>query len=155
MYRLNNWPKKKKKSQSQEWGLKSTISFLNCFNDLTLGRNDLNTNCRQTILRQDALQISGVTTQVIFDNIKLINNLKIMREFKMPNYAKGLPKWLQWERIHLPKQETQRYGFDPWVRKIPWKKKWQPIPVFLPGESHGQRSLIGPLSTGSQRVGPN
>ena len=34
-------------------------------------------------------------------------------------------------------------GFDPWVRKIPWRRKWQPIPVFLPGESHGQRSWVG------------
>ena len=33
-------------------------------------------------------------------------------------------------------------GFDPWVRKIPWRKTWQPTPV-LPGESHGQRSLGG------------
>ena len=33
--------------------------------------------------------------------------------------------------------------FDPWVRKIPWRRTWQPIPVFLPGESHGQRSLEG------------
>ena len=33
--------------------------------------------------------------------------------------------------------------FDPWVRKIPWRRKWQSIPVFLPGESHGQRSLVG------------
>ena len=33
--------------------------------------------------------------------------------------------------------------FDPWVRKIPWGRKWQPTPVFLPGESHGQRSLGG------------
>jgi len=37
----------------------------------------------------------------------------------------------------------KRYGFDPWVRKIPWRRAWQPIPVFLPGESHGQRSLVG------------
>ena len=36
-----------------------------------------------------------------------------------------------------------RPRFDPWVRKIPWKKKWQPILVFLPGKSHGQRSLAG------------
>jgi len=35
------------------------------------------------------------------------------------------------------------HGFDPWVRKISWKRAWQPIPVFLPGESHGQRSLAG------------
>ena len=37
-----------------------------------------------------------------------------------------------------------RCGFDdPWVRKSPWSRKWQPTPVFLPGESHGQRSLVG------------
>ena len=34
-------------------------------------------------------------------------------------------------------------GFDPWVRKIPWRREWLPTPVFLPGESHGQRSLVG------------
>ena len=32
---------------------------------------------------------------------------------------------------------------DPWVWKIPWRKAWQPIPVFLPGKYHGQRSLAG------------
>ena len=37
----------------------------------------------------------------------------------------------------------KRPGFDPWVRKIPQKRTWQPTPVFLPGESHGQRSLVG------------
>ena len=50
----------------------------------------------------------------------------------------------QWERIHLPvleTQETQR--FDLWVRKIPWRRKWQPTPVFLPEKFHGQRSLAG------------
>ena len=36
-----------------------------------------------------------------------------------------------------------RPGFDPWVRKIPWRRKWHPTPVFLPRESHGQRSLVG------------
>ena len=34
-------------------------------------------------------------------------------------------------------------GFDPGVRKIPWRRAWQPTPVFLPGESHGQRNLAG------------
>ena len=37
----------------------------------------------------------------------------------------------------------KRPGFDPWVRKIPWRRAWQPTPAFLPGESHGQRSLVG------------
>ena len=38
-------------------------------------------------------------------------------------------------------QETQR--FDPWVGKIPWRRAWQPIPAFLPGEFRGLRSLVG------------
>ena len=41
-------------------------------------------------------------------------------------------------------QETcRRHGFNPWVRKIPWSRKWQPTPVFLPGKSRGQSSLMG------------
>ena len=34
-------------------------------------------------------------------------------------------------------------GFTSWVGKIPWRRGWQPSPIFLPGESHGQRSLVG------------
>jgi len=34
-------------------------------------------------------------------------------------------------------------GFDPWAEKIPRRRAWQPIQVFLPGESHGQRRLAG------------
>ena len=37
----------------------------------------------------------------------------------------------------------ERWGFDPWVGKIPWRRKCQPIPVFSPGKSHGWRSLAG------------
>ena len=37
----------------------------------------------------------------------------------------------------------QRCKFDPWVKKIPWRRAWQPTPVFLPGKSHWQRSLVG------------
>ena len=37
----------------------------------------------------------------------------------------------------------RRHGFNPWVGKIPWRRKWQPTPVFLPEESHEQRSLEG------------
>ena len=43
-------------------------------------------------------------------------------------------------RLHL---QGRRPGFYPWVGKIPWERKWRPTPVFLPGESHGQRSLVG------------
>ena len=37
----------------------------------------------------------------------------------------------------------RRPGFDPWVRKIPRRRKWKPTAEFLPGKSHGQRNLVG------------
>ena len=50
-----------------------------------------------------------------------------------------VPWWLRWERICL---QCRRLGFDPWVGKIPWRRAWQPTPVFLPGKSHRQGSLV-------------
>ena len=47
----------------------------------------------------------------------------------------------------------KRHGFDPWVGKILWRRKWQPALVFLPRKFHGQRSLLGYSAWGSQRVG--
>ena len=47
-------------------------------------------------------------------------------------------------RICLPMQAwTCQIRFDPWIGKIPWRRKWQSTPIFLPGESRGQRSLMG------------
>ena len=43
--------------------------------------------------------------------------------------------------------------FDPCVMKIPWRRKWQPTPVFLPGEFHGQRSLVGYSPWGQKESG--
>ena len=39
--------------------------------------------------------------------------------------------------------DVKRHNFDPWVGKIPWRRTWQPTPIFLPRESHGQRNLAG------------
>ena len=57
---------------------------------------------------------------------------------------------LQRQRIRL---QRRRRGFDPWVGKIPWRRQWQPIPVFLPGESRGQRSLAGYSPWGRKESG--
>ena len=45
-------------------------------------------------------------------------------------------------------QETR---FDPWVRMMPWIREWLPTPVFLPGKSHGQKSLVGYSSWGFKK----
>ena len=58
--------------------------------------------------------------------------------------------WLRWWRIHLQRGTP---GFGPWVGKIPWRRAWQPIPVFLPGESPCKEEPGGLQSMGSQRVG--
>ena len=49
--------------------------------------------------------------------------------------------------------QCRRLRFDPWVRKTPWRRKWQPTPVFLPGESHGQSSLVGYSPRGGEESG--
>ena len=40
-------------------------------------------------------------------------------------------------------RRLKRCSFNLWVGKVPWKRAWKPTPVFLPGESHGERSLVG------------
>ena len=59
--------------------------------------------------------------------------------FRVPQTIKSL----------LAMQET---GLDPWTGKIPWRRKWQPTSVFLPGEFHGQRSLVGYGSWGHKEL---
>ena len=61
----------------------------------------------------------------------------------------GLPCWLSGKESAC---QCRRPGFDPWVGKIPWRRKWQPTPVFLPGESHGQRRLAGYSPWGCKRA---
>ena len=61
----------------------------------------------------------------------------------------GLPWWLSGWRIHL---QGGRFGFDPWVGKIPWRRAWQPTPVFLPGESPWKKDPGGLQSMGLQIV---
>ena len=62
--------------------------------------------------------------------------------------GEGIPRWLSSKRICLTTQEMQRCGFDLYVRKT--SCKWQPTPVFLPGELFGQKSLAGHYSPKSQ-----
>ena len=55
-------------------------------------------------------------------------------------FCLGLSRWCRKEFIWQCSRHRSRV-FDPWVGKIPWSRKWQPTPGFLPEKSHGQRSL--------------
>jgi len=64
----------------------------------------------------------------------------------------GLPRWLSGKESFCQIGRHRRCGFDPRVRKIPWRKKWPPTPVFLPVKSHGQRSLVGYSTWGCKEL---
>ena len=55
----------------------------------------------------------------------------------------GFPGGTSGKEYACQDRRHKRLGFNPWIGKIPWRKKWQPTPLFLPGESHRQRSLVG------------
>ena len=59
------------------------------------------------------------------------------------SYFWGFPGGASGKESACQCRRCKRGGFNPWVRKIPWGRKWQPTPVFLPGKSHGRRSLEG------------
>ena len=59
-----------------------------------------------------------------------------------------LPSWLSGEDSTCQRSRRQ---FDPWIRRIPWRREWQPTAGFLPGKAYEQRSLVGLESMGSQK----
>ena len=61
-------------------------------------------------------------------------------------------QWRWWKGPACHCRRRKRHGFDPWARKMPWRRAWQPPPVSLPGESHGQESLAG-CSPRGRRLG--
>ena len=85
-----------------------------------------------------------VLMQTVFTNVLVTFSL-----VNVPSALFGLPGWLSGKE---PSCQCRKFGFDPWVRKISWRRKWQPTPVFLLGEFHGQRNLVGYSPQGLQSV---
>ena len=72
-----------------------------------------------------------------------IQGIEAQRKKTMPKVTQGFLRGCSGKEPTCQCKRCKRPMFDPWVRKIPWRRKWQPTPVFLPGQSHGQRSLVG------------
>ena len=64
----------------------------------------------------------------------------------------GLPRWLSGKEPSCQCRSYRSCRFDPWVGKILWRRKWQPTPVFLPGESHEQGNLVGSSPWGPKEL---
>ena len=78
-----------------------------------------------------------------------IQNIRSKNLFFSFGLHSGLHWWFSGKE---PTCQCRRHRFDPWARKIPWRKKWQPTPVFLSEKSHGLRSLVGSSPWGCKRV---
>ena len=74
--------------------------------------------------------------------------LPVVANIEPTSNPQGLSRWSSGKESACQSRRYKRYLFDAWVGKIPWRRKWQPTPVFLPEESHGQRSLAGPSPWG-------
>ena len=101
---------------------------------LTSGR--IHSSPRQTLglLVLSFLEWNCLTWLCSFLLYNEVDQLKVYTYLGFPGGASGKEPTCQ---------QCRRCGFDPWVGKISWRRAWQPTPVFLPGESHGQRSLAG------------
>ena len=83
----------------------------------------------------------GLSISVYYVRVMAKINLEILglhREIYM-----GFPAGTSGKELTCKCRRHKRRRFSPWVRKIPWRRAWQPTLVLLPGKSHGQRSLVG------------
>ena len=64
----------------------------------------------------------------------------------------GFPGGASGKELTCQCRRHKRHGFSPWIGKSPWRRAWQPTPVFLPGESYGQRSLVGNIPQGGKEL---
>ena len=89
----------------------------------------MNTACREICLN---------STLAISNNITIKKNSHVLCHAEFPRWLNGKEYTCQCRRLRV----------NPWVRNIPWSRKWQPVPVFMPGNFHGQRFLGGYRSWG-------
>ena len=86
----------------------------------------------------------GLESEVRDFCLYMIKNLRAIRETQVRSLGQEEPLEKEWwlRRLSICLQ-CRRPGFDLWVGNFPWRRKWQPTPVLLPGKSHGRRSLVG------------
>ena len=107
---------------------------------LLLGRKtDMNLSKLQEIVKDRE------AWHVVVHESQKVGHKGVTEQHQSPNW---LPRWLSSKGFAC---QCRRCRCDPWVGKIPWSRKQQPIPVFLPGKFHGQRSLVGYTAHGFEK----
>ena len=114
--------------------------FKGRYSGQTLFRNDLDQ--KWLLLCQESYAIMNplpYPLTIFLSNSALFNLVRLWET----NTGVSERYWLLWWLNCKESCSSRRCGFDPGVGKIPWRRAWQSTPVFLPGESRGQRSLVG------------
>ena len=78
----------------------------------------------------------------------LVSNIPAVKYFKILGYLGAAVV----KNPPANAEDAKRYWFNPWFRKIPWRRIWQPAPIFLPGKFHGQRNLAGYRACGCRKL---
>ena len=99
---------------------------------------------------RDRGQIVGSQRQAMGVGEMSENDQKVQISYEINK--SGLSLWLGGKESTF---QCMRCRFSPRVRKIPWRSKWQPPQISLPGKSHGQKTLVSYSSWGHKRVGYN
>ena len=87
------------------------------------------------------LQYPGLENSMNYLLHGFTNSWTCLSDFHFHILSLSFPCGTSYKEPACQCRRYKRCGLDPWVRKIPWRRAWQPTPVLLPGESHGQRSL--------------
>ena len=89
--------------------------------------------------------LSWVARKVEIGECTLVSGVRIFRGSghftSSGGFLDGRQRRTFWKEQSIKRHK--KHEFDSWIQKIPWRRAWQSTPVFLPGESHGQRSLAG------------
>ena len=87
--------------------------------------------------------VHGIPQARILKWVAISFSIPIYRRAIFLDSSLWLPRWLSGQESTCKCRRRRKHRLDPWVRKVLWRRSWQLTPVFLTGEFHGQRSLVG------------
>ena len=88
------------------------------------------------------LRLNQLITGILCSNFRMFRTRKnSFLWFSRNSCCLEIPRYFSGKESACQRRRCRRHRFDPWIGKVPWRRKWQPTPVFLPGKFHGQRSL--------------
>ena len=94
-------------------------------------------------VKRDKSRYKISTGDIVHHRMTLATNTESRIWKSLREQVLGFPAGTSGQESICYAGDPVRCGLDPWVKKVPCRRAWQPTPVYLPGESHGQKSLAG------------